>query len=77
MGFLDMTLRNLPFEHYKDTLNIGGTLDKMIWYGICNEAHQHPKFCANMCINEGWGTTISFKLEESQVVMVEYVLLPM
>jgi hypothetical protein len=76
-----VALRNLPFEHHDQALDIAGMLGDVIGIDTSNETAKDPRFCINLAVSEGWVTSIDLETEGGilpvQKVLVDYDKLPM
>ena len=75
-----INLRNMPYEHQDQAIEIAGTLGEVIGMDTANENSKDPRFCVNLEISKGWATCIVLESKEGilppQTIMVDYEKLP-
>ena len=75
-----VSLRNMPFEHQDQAIEIAETLGEVIGFDTSNDTTKDPRFCINLEISKGWATSIDLEMEDGnmppQRIMVDYDKLP-
>lgn len=75
-----VALRNLPYEHHDQAMEIVEILGEIIEFDTTNEFVMDPRFCVNLLINKGWATNILLEMEGGILppheVLVDYDKLP-
>ena len=75
-----VSLRNMPFEHQDQAIEIAETLGEVIGSDTSNDTAKDPRFCINLEISKGWATSIDLEMENGlmppQKIMVDYDKLP-
>ena len=75
-----VSLRNMPFEHQDQAIEIAETLGEVIGSDTSNDTAKDPRFCINLEISKGWATSIDLEMENGlmppQRIMVDYDELP-
>ena len=75
-----VALRQLPFEHHDQAIQIAETLGEVIGMDTSNETAKDPRFCIDLKVNKGWVTSIDLEGGEDGMppprVLVDYDKLP-